>query len=215
MIGTRRAAAIAALVLPIVIATPASAHGNETGMMGVYHAAMDTITDAPALLALVGLSLFAVLSRRDDPKSGVDRSFPRKIGLMTLPFVAAMVFGMVLIMQFNLYLDPERGLLLVALASGILAASGLQLPRIWPALLAATAGYFCGVFTAPPPTIWAIQAPSILGAVVGATVGLAGLMAIASGITAQWRQEWISIALRVIASWVVAISAMMLALSFK
>ncbi|MGE0626870.1 MAG: HupE/UreJ family protein [Hyphomicrobiaceae bacterium] len=199
MKALRVIAAAGAVALP----TPVWAHTLVPGIGGAYAAFAHTVTEPPAPFALLALGLLF----------GVHGASVFKWAWLS--FFAAMIVGVVSTLAIRVVVDPELPLVLVALTAGLLAAAALPLPVQAAAGLGSIAGYFFGVFGTPAPASWSTTAYFVTGAMAGANLTLVFVVAGVEMIRQQWQQKWIAIGFRVIASWIAAISVLMLALSMQ
>ncbi|MCB1510247.1 MAG: hypothetical protein KDJ36_05035 [Hyphomicrobiaceae bacterium] len=119
------------------------------------------------------------------------------------------------ILMWRVYIDPELPLLLLAFAAALWAASGLALPWYGAVVFGISMGYFIGVFITPAPASWSMQAYAIAGGLIAANVSVVAMFAIATAIRERFYPEWSVIAMRVVSSWLAAISALILALSMR
>ena len=141
----RRSAVIIAAKATVLIIMPAGAvlaHAPVPGPRGAYAAFVHTLTEPPAILALLGLGLLIGTHGLDALKwawSG---------------FILAMIAGLTGFWAFGLVINPELPLLAVALAAGGLVAAALPLATWAAGGLGAIAGGFLGIFIAPIPASW-------------------------------------------------------------
>ncbi len=192
-------AALVAAALP----HPASAHVASPDLAGAYAALLHTVTEPPAPIALIGLSLLLGLNGAE----AMRQAWP--------PFIAAMAAAMVLIMTLRVYVDPQVPLLVLALGCGLATASGLRLPAAPAAAMGAACGYFLGVLSAPAPASLTTTLYSVAGALIGANLALVFGVAVVDMARQQWPQPWLTIGVRTLGSWVAAISALLLALAVR
>jgi hypothetical protein len=199
MTAARAAAALLVVLLPY----PAWAHAAIPGIGGAYAAFWHTLTELPAPLTLIGLGLLLGLHGTDALKWAWGAFF-----FMT-------IVGLALAMGIGIFIDPELPMLLIALFAGLYAASGLRLTAALATVLGAFGGYFLGVFIAPSPASWPTRAYAIAGGLIAANFALVFLVAAVESVRTRWQLPWITIALRVVASWIAAIAALVTALSIR
>lgn len=198
-----RTARTIAVLLTLMLPLPALAHAPTAGIGGAYAAFTHTLTEPPAPLALLGLGLLLGLHGAETFK------------WTWLAFFAAMSAGVGTTVALKVFLDPEVPLVLIALVSALLAASGFALPHLAAIGLGGLAGFVFGVFIAPSPASWSTQAYTVCGGLLAANIALLYIVSAVDTIRERWPMTWITIGLRVIASWIAAISALMLALSIR
>jgi hypothetical protein len=184
-------------------ASPAFAHVTVPGVPGLIFAFIHTITELPAPLTLIGLGLLAGLNGT------------RALEWTWLACFPAMVIGIWTTATWGIAVDPEKPLLLVAAATGLLAASGLRLTRPVAVGVALIAGYLLGIFSWPGPASWSTTLYMASGALLGANLSFVYLSIIVGAIVQRWSHTWVLIGFRVMASWVAAISILLLALSAR
>jgi urease accessory protein len=178
--------------LLIVTAAPAQAHGTLPGGGGFYAGAMHPFASLDHFVALVTIGL--ILSQRD-LRAGLGLLVAGAIAGLALPF-AEVTFAAAAI--------PMLGM---AAVSGASIALGWQMP-VWAALGIALGGGLCiGLLTDVP--IGAVQAAITAGA--GVVLAVVLIATYAMGIGMIMRDRFRGIPMRVVGSWTMAISLMMLA----
>lgn len=195
LLGALVAIAASALSFPVF------AHGLTPGPIGIYFAALHALTEMPLPLVLISISLLLGLNR------------DVAIGQTWLFLMLGIAGGLTGILAWGFYVHPILPLLLLTVFVALWAASGVQLPRSAATILTAIIGYFVGVYFAPGPAPWLMQAYAIVGGTIGASLGVLGIYFIVALITDRWSFIWIKLTLRIMASWVAAIAAMVAALS--
>ena len=130
----------------LVASGPAFAHGLTPGTRGIYVAFLHTLSEMPIPFALVALGLLLGLN-----------------GLVALKWawpaiMLGIVVGIVGLMVFRVFIDPEWPLLLLTFIAAAWAASGIGLPSSAAAIAGCCVGYLLGVFIAPGPASWSTQA---------------------------------------------------------
>ncbi|MEO1608976.1 MAG: hypothetical protein AAFR90_06440 [Pseudomonadota bacterium] len=184
-------------------AFPAFAHGLTPGPIGIYFAALHTLTEMPMPLVLISVGLLL----------GLNKDVPiRQTWLFLILGIAGGLTG---ILAWRVYIHPILPLLSLTVIAALWAASGVQLPRSAATVIAVMTGYFAGVFFAPAPALWSMQAYAIAGGAIGTCLGLLATYFTVALITGRWNFFWIKLSLRIVASWIAAIAAMVIALSLQ
>lgn len=193
----------AAVLLFCLVPRPAWAHAFEPGIGGGYAAFIHTLTEMPAPLTLVSLGLLWGMHGA----AGVKWAWAA--------FLTMMVAAMGLYMGYGIVIDPIFPMLLLAMVAGLYAASGLPLAPTMAVGFAAIGGYLLGIFITPPPAPLLTVTYAIAGGVVAANF-IVVLTAIAVDVVrTRWPTPQVAIAIRVIASWITAIAALMVSLAIK
>jgi hypothetical protein len=190
-------------VLAALLPTPVLAHTTIPGI-GSFSAAFAHVTmEPPAALALLGLGLLA----------GMHDAATLK--WTWAAFLAAMAAGVALTLVIGVIADPELPLLLVALVSGVATASGLGLPKVAAGAVGVLAGAVFGTFATPAPASWSTQAYFVSGGIIGANFALIWIASAVAMARERWPVQVVFIGLRVAASWVAAIAALLAALATR
>jgi HupE / UreJ protein len=192
-----------AIICLLFLPAPACAHANIPGIGGFYAAFWHTISEQPAPLILLGLGLLVGLHGTE------------AFRWAWIAFFLAMLGGLIGILGFGIYVDPELPLLLLALITALYTAGALPLPNPAAAVIGALSGYFFGVFIAPEVASWSTQAYAIAGGLIAANFAFLFIVSAIDTIRTQWQMPWVTVGLRVIASWIAAIAVLMVALSAR
>jgi len=212
-------AAVAVLVA-LSLAGPAWAHPALPGIGGAYAAFTHAITEPPAPLALLGLGLLVGINGAGSVRWACGSFFAATLG------------GLAATLALDVDTNPELPLVLVALTTGILTASGLPVANAAVTVLGLLTGSLFGVFAAPEPAAtatiaysssgqltvarddlpWSTLLWSSSGAVLGANLALVFVASAVDSIRKHWPRLWLIVGMRVLASWVAAIAALMAAL---
>ena len=187
----------------ITLSYPALAHGLTPGPAGIYFAALHILTELPAPLLLIAFGLLLGLNRH------------LAIIWVGLIFLLGMATGIIGILTWRLYIHPILPLQLLTVIVALFAASGIRFPRSASMVTALVIGYFLGVFFAPGPASWSTQTYAITGGIIGTCLGVFSMFLVVALTTDRWNYFWIKLALRILASWIAAIAAMVAALSFQ
>lgn len=191
------------IVVVALLPSPATAHVAIPGIGSAYAAFAHATTEPPAALALLALGLLAGMHGA----AGLMHLFPA--------FLLALLVGVATTLLFGVVVDPELPLLYVALGCGLYTAGGFPLPATAAIAIGAFAGAVFGIFSAPAPASWSTQAYFISGGLTGASFALIWLAAAVAMLRARWPMHWVSIGLRIVASWIAAIAALMAALAAR
>lgn len=169
-------------------------------MPGAYAAFGHTLTEAPAPLTLIGLGLL------------IGQNGIAALKCAWLAFFPAMMIGIAATLHWGAIVYPEIPLMLIAIVTGLLAASCFKLTRASAVGIGLAAGYFLGVFSAPGPASWSTTAYMSSGALLAANLMFVYLSIIIDAILQRWSITWILLGFQIVGSWVVAISFLLLAL---
>ncbi|MEO1723502.1 MAG: HupE/UreJ family protein [Pseudomonadota bacterium] len=181
----------------------ANAHSSAPGIEGFYLGVLHPLTSLAQVLAFLALGL--VFGQR----------WPRNFALGWAVFAAGCVLGIVL-GQMGVPMDAaEPVLLALALAAGVLAALWPSGPAIPAIALAGMAGIVIGLVSTPDPGPPRSVAVTLTGSFAGAVALLLNAAAGVGWLRENARAVWVGIGLRVLAAWVAAISALLLALALS
>lgn len=196
MSGAVRLAGLAALAA----ATPeaAWAHMPAPGMDGFYRGVAYPFVTPPQALLLLALSVMI----------GSFETY--RIRVFLGAFCLAMGLGVLVAADGE---APHAAMLIAATASSTLAA--LAPGRLWPAALGAVGcgGLLFGLAARDPGPV-ADQATVIIGTALAVNLALLMISVLVDMVTEQAPRRWASIAVRVVAAWIAAISLLLLALLF-
>ena len=127
-------------------------------------------------------------------------------------FFCAMLVGLAVSMGFDVFVDPALPMLWLALFAGVYAASGISLAPSGACGLAGLCGFFTGLFISSTAAPWLTQVYGIAGRVISANLTLVVVAGVIGYVRTRWSYIWVLIGLRIIASWLAAIAAIMTAL---
>ena len=181
---------------------PACAHTAIPGMAGFYRGLLHPFSDAAAILLLVAFSLL------------VQQRLPRGEAAFA-GFFAGVFIGTGIGAAVTLPFGIDLTLLALALASALLVAVRLTLG--WPLLLAIGAldGLAAGYVSWPDGGDINSRMTGGFGAAVGSVLVILVLASSLEFLQVSTRWEWLRIAVRVVASWVCAITIMLGALVLR
>lgn len=190
----RRAALLACALL---LAQSAHAHSPIEGIGDFYNGALHPFISPAHLIALLALGLWL-------GQQGLARA-KRPL----LAFVLALGLGLCL---HRIAGDPDtdRGLLVLAAATGLAVAVARAVPAAPAMVFGAAVGLAVGLASGPATLQGTPRGVSLAGTFVGASLASAYVMAMVT--LAQ--RPWMQIAVRVFGSWLAAASLLVLALSF-
>lgn len=190
------------LLMAICWPVPAWAHGSVPGLQGIYSGMLHPFTSGPQLLALFALAL--VIQQRLPDSEDVFHSF--WVSCLAGAGLAALTPW-----AFN----PDVPLTVLAIVTGLLAASAVRLPLLLLLLLGISCGLPSGYLCWPEPGAKGDMMFTALGGIIGSVVII---ILVAGGIEATWQAtkwSWLPIAIRVAGSWIAAISLLLGALLFR
>lgn len=194
-----------AVYLFCAVALPdlALAHTASPGLGGFTGGMIHAVTEMPAPLALAGLGL--LLGQLDD----------HAMARCYAAFAAGMCAGLTATLLAGSSVPHQTAMLLVTLAAAATVAAGFRQPGLLALLLALAGGLCFGVLAAPDPAPLATLLYAITGGVMAACWALIAVSAAVYMARQRYPAPWLRIGLRIAASWIVAISALMLALFMK
>jgi hypothetical protein len=181
----------------------ARAHVTVPGLPAAYAGFLHALTEPPSPLAIAGLGLLLGLQGPE----GLRWSWPA--------FAVSMLAGMAAMLARLPFLDPRVPLVVLPLLCGLTAAAGIRVTGPVAASMGLAAGYFLGVVSAPPPASWVTTLYAVSGALLGANFALIFIVAAVDLARQRWPGPWLSVGLRIIASWIAAISLLLLALEIR
>lgn len=191
------------LACSLIVPDAALAHNASPGLGGFTGGMIHAVTEMPAPLALAGLGL--LLGLLDE--HAMARCF--------FAFAAAMLAGLTATLVSGSSVPHQTAMLLVTLAAAATVASGLRRPGLLAPLLALAGGICFGILATPDPAPLTTLAYAITGGVMAACWALIAVSAAVYLARQRYTASWFPIGLRIAASWIVAISALMLALFMK
>jgi len=174
------------------------AHSPIEGIDSLYNGVLHPLFVPAHLLLLIALGLF--IGQRGSNENQ----------LAIFVFLGAILVGLT-VAWFDVGLQLESALLVVAAVLGLMIASKLALAPTWCALIAATAGLLLGIDSAQESLTGKEKLASLFGTTVG--IYLLFLYAMVFGEYFN-KRHWQQIGLRIIGSWVAASGLLVLALSF-
>lgn len=196
-LGWLRSALLVVLALPAEARAHAAMQGVNHFMSGVLHPLM-----TPAhVLILLGLSL------------ALGQQVPLKLRLPLLVFPPLLALALALTMGLT-FTVPQPVLIVVALCAGAVVALGRQLPPFGTVTLFAAGALAMGLDSGVETGGIGSVIQTLLGTWIGLVVFLLSLAYYAS-LAAEQKRKWLHIGLRVMGSWIVAISLLMLAFALR
>jgi hypothetical protein len=199
--GARIASGSAVAVAAVVAAGPALAHVPEAGFGGFLLGARVAFAVAPPLLALIGTALLLAWD------------WPRAFAAGWPAFAAAMAafIGVGLLAPDTAaFMAEPLATVAAVFAAGAAAA---RLSKVSCAPVAALAGAGVGFYAVPDHGPFNATLATVAGTFVVANLALLAVAGAVGGILDRVRADWVAVAVRVVAAWVVAIAALLLALS--
>jgi hypothetical protein len=181
---------------------PLLAHTSSPGLGGFYLGLMHSVSTPGSLLALVAFGLL-LAQQGHDP-----RALWKIYGVAS---VASLVAAFGIAATFTT--DPW--FLFAALLIGLGVASGLQFPIAVLRGSAVFAGLLLGVASEPDPGPLAAMQFTAAGAIVGANLAVGYIIFALTELQMRVTWAWIPIGVRVVASWIAAVSMLLLALVFR
>lgn len=190
--------ALLALCWPV----PAWAHGSVPGLQGIYSGMLHPFTSGPQLLALLALAL--VIQQRLPDSEDVFHGF--WVSCLAGAGVAALSPW-----SFN----PDVPLTVLAIVTGLIAASALRLPLLLLLLLGVGCGLPSGYLSWPEPGARGDMMFTALGGIIGSVLIVIMAAGVIEAIWQAAKWAWLPIAVRVAGSWIAAISGLLGALLIR
>lgn len=190
------------LLICLVFPAAAHAHGTIRGLTGFANGLVHPALVPGQLLALMGLGLAL-------GQQGYEKLRPR-----LYLFGAGLCAGLLLSRTIAVSVAVDSWLLPVALVSGLCAA--LQLPAKWADLLlplALVTGLLVGAGSSISPLTFWQSVQAFVGSGISAFVLVFYFAGLAGIIYMDW-PSWVRIGVRVVGSWIAALSLLVLALAF-
>lgn len=180
----------------MLIAGPALAHPPPLGIPGFPGGLLHPLLVPAHLLAILALGLLA-----GQQAPGWGRAVPGA-------FIIALLLGLGVLTLGVVPRGVEFVLLVLAVASGVLAALARPLPELWGGALAVLTGL--AVALDSPPEVISVREANLMliGTGFGGTILLVLTVEAASRLTRTWAR----IAARILASWMAACAILVLAL---
>lgn len=190
------------LLLALCWPAPAWAHGSVPGLQGIYWGMLHPFTSGPQLLALFALAL--VIQQRLPDSEDVFHGF----------WVSCLAgAGAAALTPWGLNVDVP--LTLLAIVTGLLAASAVRLPLLVLLLLGISCGLPSGYLSWPEPGAKGDMMFTALGGIIGSVLIVIVVAGIIEAIWQAAKWTWLPIAVRVAGSWIAAISVLLGALLFR
>ncbi len=183
----------------LVAPVSALAHSPIEGIDSFYNGLLHPLFVPAHLLLLIALGLF--IGQRGSEKNQV----------AIVVFLGAILFGLA-VAWFDVALQLELSLLVVAAVVGVMIASNLAMATIWCTFIAAVVGLFLGMDSAQESLTGKEKLGSLFGSGVGIYLLFLYPMAFADYFN---KRHWQQIGIRIIGSWVAASALLVLALSFS
>ena len=191
-------------------AAPAWAHSPIEGIGIFYSGALHPLVTPPHLIALLALGL--LLGQAGQRVTGDDDS---PLAVLAAPLVALAVALGAGVLRAGLYPaeepDTDRVLLALAAATGLAVAAAWRAPVGVRLVVALAVGLAAGLASAPSGVSSAERWTSLAGTTAAALL-LCGYVAVMVAVAR--RPPWLTIAVRVLGSWMAAAALLVLALSF-
>lgn len=191
-----------ALLLVVFWVPDAHAHLPLPGANEILGGVLHPFVTPAHLLVLLGLGL--LLGQR----------LKRYFNSLPMAFAPAAAIALALTPLHWIATVPVPVFVGLALVIGSLVALDRDLPLAAIVVLVVTAAVAIGLDSGLDPGSAGSTAKTLIGTWIGLFVGLANL-AYYSSLAAESGRKWLSIALRVAGSWIVAISLLMLAFSLR
>jgi urease accessory protein len=192
---------LSALILVFGLPTHAFAHATVKGMSDFINGGIHPLLTPAHMLILLGLGL------------SLGQHVPFKPALALLVFAPCSALALALTARFTTVV-PQPVLILIALCAGAVVALGKQLPAFARGALFAAGALAIGLDSGVETDGGAAMNKTLVGTWVSLVVCTFTIAWYASLAAAQNR-KWIHIALRVVGSWIVAISLLMLAFALR
>jgi hydrogenase/urease accessory protein HupE len=171
--------------------------GASDFMAGVLH----PVTTPAHVLILLGLGL------------ALGQHVPLKLRMPLLVFAPVAALALALTPCFT-FTVPQPVLIGIALIAGAVVALGKQLPTFARGALFAAAALAMGLDSGVETGGVGVVVRTLLGTFAGLVIGLISIAFYAS-LAAEQKRKWLHIGLRVMGSWIVAISLLMLAFALR
>lgn len=188
----------------LAVALPASAQAHTTlkGMNDFWNGAFHPLLTPAHALLLLGLGLW------------LGQQVPLRLGWPVRGFLVFAAVGLALTTAGFLPGVPSAVLAALALGVGALVALEKPLPVLARSVVFAAAALAVGLDSGVETGGAVKVAMTLLGTWTALTVGLLNLAFYASMAT-ETRRKWLHIGLRVVGSWIVAITVLILAFSLR
>lgn len=190
-----------ALLLFPALTEGAHAHTTMPQAGDFVNGALHPLTVPAHVLILLGLAV------------ALGQQVPFRPGRTLLIFApcAAAALGFTTRFTFTL---PQPALIGIALCAGVLVAAGRPLPFPAWAVLAAAAAVCMGLDSGVEEAGRATEIRMLCGTLAGLVIALL-TCAFYTSMAVERRKKWVDIALRIVGSWIAAISVLMLAFALR
>ena len=202
----RRNAPLPVRLLPVllpVLALPADAHAH-TAMPGMNHfmgGVLHPVTTPAHVLILLGLGI------------SLGQHLPLRLRQSLLVFAPLAAVALALTTAFP-FTMPQPVLIGIALCAGAVVALGRPLPPFARGALFAAGALAMGLDSGVETGGVAVVIKTLLGTWLGLLAYLFSIAYYAS-LAVERKKQWLNIGLRVVGSWIVAISLLMLAFALR
>lgn len=190
------------VLLALCWPVPAWAHGSVPGLQGIYWGMLHPFSSGPQLLALFALAL--VIQQRLPDSEDAFHSF----WISCLAGAGAAALS-------SWALNVDAILTVLAIVTGVIAASALRLPLVVLLLLGVICGLPSGYLSWPEPGAKGDMMFTALGGIIGSVLIIIVVAGIIEAIWQVAKWTWLPIAVRVAGSWIAAISVLLGALLFR
>jgi hydrogenase/urease accessory protein HupE len=187
------------LISLVLLAAPctAIAHSPIKGLNSFYNGLLHPVFVPAHLLLLIAVGLF------------IGQQGVKSNQFALVSFVIATVIGLI-VAWFSVDIEIELFVLVGAAIIGLLIATNPVIGVFWSSLIAATAGFFLGADS----TQETLQGKEKFITLLGSGVAIYFLLLYPIALAENFKKkQWLEIGIRVLGSWVAAISLLVLALS--
>jgi urease accessory protein len=191
-----------ALLLGVFLPTSAEAHSTGKGLNDFWAGALHPVMTPPHVLILLALGL------------GLGQRVSMKIGLPLGVFASAAALGLAATAPGWISGIHPAALSGFALVAGALVASEWQLPRVARAAFFGMGALLISLDSGVEPGTRRVVLVVLLGTWISLTVLLMNITHFVL-LAAEQPKKWMHIGIRVVGSWIVAISLLMLAFALR
>lgn len=186
-----------------LVPSAASAHSPFPGIGSFYQGLLHPLIDVGQALALAGFGMV------------LGQNAARIRGPAWIGFSLAMIIGLSAAWLQPMLYAPEWWIIVFALIAGAAVAAAQPLPAsaVWP--FGAAMGLVVGIITMPAPAALPVMLLFILGSFIGVQLIMVYALSAARWAGRQADHRWLPIGVRILGSWVLAVSALMLALAWR
>jgi HupE / UreJ protein len=189
-------------VLFLFVPDAALAHGSVPGFKGFYLGLAHPLTVPGVVLALASLGML------------LGQNGLKNLREAWFAFVVGMALGLAIIFSARPRLDVDALLFVMSILISLVVASAWTLPATAATAIGFITGGLASVAITPDPGPLGATIISVAGAVSGANLIVLVPASWIDYLREMFDRPWLGIAVRVVASWIAAISALMLALSW-